>query len=457
MATTKIWTVKANLKCALDYAANPEKTDVNDLENVISYAMNGEKTVSGDERSCFVSGINCYADTAFEEMMNVKSLYGKTGGNAAYHCYQSFRPGEVTPEECHRLGVELAEKMWGDKYQVLIATHLDRDHLHNHLVVNSVSFIDGKKFNCDKGAYRRFRTMSDEICRENGLSVIENPRGRTPRQLYFAEKNGEPTRHNLMREAIDNAISLSTNVYMFRDLMRRQGYILSMDPNRKYATIRSIHSKKSTRLYRLGEEYDIPGIENRIGSQDIDAVYERRNALRERPFHQPHAVRSQVRRKNLRKVGGIYGLYLKYCYLLGVIPKRNHRPLSPEMREACRMCDRYSEAARFLAGKHIRTEADLSEYIFSTEDRMDVLIRERNRINNRLRRAKDPGRIDELKAERSELTGRISLMRKDLRTADFILERSEKIREDIAIEHAYRRGDHVRTKSRTNDSKAYER
>jgi hypothetical protein len=88
---------------------------------------------------------------------------------------------------------------------------------------------------------------------------------------------------------------------------------------------------------------------------------------------------------------------------------------------------------------------------------MDVLIRERNRINNRLRRAKDPGRIDELKAERSELTGSISLMRKDLRTADFILERSVKMREDIAIEHAYRRGDHVRTKSRANDSKAYER
>ena len=118
---------------------------------------------------------------------------------------------------------------------------------------------------------------------------------------------------------------------------------------------------------------------------------------------------------------------------------------------------RYSEAARFLAGKHIRTGADLSEYISSTEERMDVLIRERNRINNRLRRAKDPGRIDELKAERSELTGSISLMRKELRTADFILERSGKIREDIAIEHAYRRGDHVRTKSRANNSKAYER
>lgn len=134
MATTKIWPIKDSLKRVVDYASNPEKTSKDDLEAVIKYAMNGEKTGDNDEQACYVTGINCFAETAFDEMSNTQKHYGKCGGNVAYHCYQSFKPGEVTPELCHQLGVELARRMWGDRYQVLVATHLDRDHLHNHLV-----------------------------------------------------------------------------------------------------------------------------------------------------------------------------------------------------------------------------------------------------------------------------------------------------------------------------------
>ena len=223
MATTKIWSVKCSVKNVIDYATNPEKTTESDLETVIDYAMNGEKIASRDEKTCYVSGVNCSTDTALDEMLEVQKLFGKTKGNVAYHCYQSFRPGEISPEECHRLGVELARRMWGADYQVLVATHLDKNHLHNHLVCNSVSLIDGKKFNCNKGAYTRFRRLSDDICRENGYSVIEKPRGKTPRQIYMAEKMGEPTRYNLMREAIDESISLSTDMDDFFALMRMRG------------------------------------------------------------------------------------------------------------------------------------------------------------------------------------------------------------------------------------------
>ena len=236
MATTKIWPVKDSLKRLVDYASNPEKTTKDDLAAVIEYAMNGEKTAGSNERSCYVTGVNCFAETALDEMLSTQKHFGKTSGNVAYHCYQSFKPGEVTPEQCHRLGVELAECMWGDKYQVLVATHLDRDHLHNHLVCCSVSFIDGKKFNDNKAAYSRLRRLSDDICLENGLSVIEKPLGKTPRQIHFAEKNGEPTRYNLMREAIDNAIALSTNMPTFMNLMKQQGYVIAYNQNRKYPT-----------------------------------------------------------------------------------------------------------------------------------------------------------------------------------------------------------------------------
>lgn len=181
MATTKIWPIKGRLKDVTDYAANPEKTEYDDLKSSIAYAVNGEKTASPDEKVFLISGVNCDADTAYEEMAAVKKHFGKTGGNVAYHAYQSFKPGEVTPEECHQIGIELARKLWGDRYQVLVATHLDKEHRHNHFVINSVSFIDGIKFNDNKGAYRLFRTVSDELCAARGLSVIEHPKGRTPR------------------------------------------------------------------------------------------------------------------------------------------------------------------------------------------------------------------------------------------------------------------------------------
>lgn len=256
MATTKIWPVRDRLKRLVDYANNPEKTEYKDLQNVIEYAGSSEKT----EQFFFVSGVNCNPDKAYEEMMQVKRTFGKTGGNLAYHGYQSFSPGEVTPEQCHMIGIKLAEKLWGSRYQVIVATHLDREHLHNHFLLNSVSFIDGKKFNDNKHAYYAMRKVSDEICVEQGLYVIENPKEKTPRSIYFAEKSGEPTKFNLMREAIDIALEHAEMPQQFIKVLKSLGYEFNADPRRKYATIKAIGSKKAVRLYRLGEEYDIPAI-----------------------------------------------------------------------------------------------------------------------------------------------------------------------------------------------------
>lgn len=458
MATTKIWSVKDSLKRVVDYASNPEKTTEDDLEAVIKYAMNGEKTASADEKACCVTGVNCFAETALDEMLSIQKHFGKTGGNVAYHCYQSFKPGEVTPEQCHKLGIELARRMWGDKYQVLVATHIDKGHLHNHLVCCSVSFIDGKKFNDNKGAYTKLRRLSDEICRENGLSVIEKPLGKTPRQIHFAEKNGEPTKYNLMRDAIDESVALSTNMETFMSLMRQRGYVIAYSASRKYPTIRSIHSKKPTRLFRLGADYELERIVQRVSENSLVEVANNRKELMSRPFHAPvrHAP-VKVHRKKIRKISGIYAQYLHCLYLMGYRPKKKHRPLSPEMREACRMCDKYSDCAKLMARHHIHTEADVRSFIADSEHRMDVLSKERDKIRNRLRRAKNPSVIEELKAERDQFTEQITGIRKEIKTAEFTLERSEKVREDISIEREYCRGDHLKHLDRLRDDRDHER
>lgn len=113
MATTKIWPVHDSLKRLVNYAGNPEKTEYKDLMNALHYAGNEAKTADDSEHFYFVSGVGCDPDKAYEQMISIKKRFGKLGGNVAYHGYQSFRPGEVTPKQCHQIGIELARKLWG--------------------------------------------------------------------------------------------------------------------------------------------------------------------------------------------------------------------------------------------------------------------------------------------------------------------------------------------------------
>ena len=145
MAVTKIWAIKDSLQRVLDYAANPDKTEYDALAQTLHYAENDAKTKL-NESAQLVTGIHCRPDHAWEDMRVVQERFGKTDGVVALHAYQSFREGEVTPEQCHEIGVALARKVWGKRFQVLVATHMNTDNLHNHFVINSVSYVDGKKY-----------------------------------------------------------------------------------------------------------------------------------------------------------------------------------------------------------------------------------------------------------------------------------------------------------------------
>ena len=130
MATTGFWPVKGNLKATIDYAENPDKTTDrkfldDDLYNTLQYAQNDQKT----DQKMYVSAINCPPQRAYEAMMDTKRRFGKLGGNVAYHGYQSFQVGEVTPEEAHQIGVETAQKMWGSEYEIVVTAHLNTERM----------------------------------------------------------------------------------------------------------------------------------------------------------------------------------------------------------------------------------------------------------------------------------------------------------------------------------------
>ena len=395
-------------------------------------------------------------------MISVQERFGKTTGIVAYHAYQSFKTGEVTPELAHRLGVELAKKMWGDRYQVVIATHFNTGTYHNHFVVNSVGMWDGKKFVCNKGAYWKFRSLSDVLCAEHKLTVVKNPQGKTPRKLYFAEKNGEPTKYNLMREAIDKALTMSTCEKDFCYVMRRLGYVIDLSPYHKYATIRSVNSQKNTRLYRLGEGYDRDAIYSRIRE------VLRNNRMEAYRLHdefigkkntgitiQRKQYRVQGSFKTAKKITGLRALYLHYCYLLGVIPKNKRRtPLSPEMREAWRRLDRYSEQVR-LVGKHdLHDLSAVKGYIEQSKIEINLLTDYRKKLYRKIDSCHSPDEKEALVAKRNDCTAALAGLRKEIRTAERLIEDNPKIKENIRIEEQMRQEIYAPKKQRKRD---YER
>ena len=437
MGTTKIWAIKDSLSRVLDYAANPHKTIYSDLRNVLHYAGDEAKT-SGAEKACFVTGVNCSAVTAFDEMRSVQERFGKTTGNVAYHAYQSFKTDEVTPELCHRIGVELARKMWGGGYQVLVTTHFNTGTYHNHFVVNAVNMWDGKKFNCNEGAYWKFRALSDELCAEHRLTIIKNPQGKTPRSIYFAEKRGDPTTFNLMRKAIDYAITCSRGFDDFKRIMRDQGYFIDLNPNRKYWTIRSENSKKAVRMYRLGESYSNDSIKRRIYEQGFDTWQRNADYTHSRVTlrdYRPTRRRFIGSFKQTKKRTGLVALYMHYCYLLGYYPKnRRHQPLSPEMKEAWRHLDRLSDQVRLVSHKGLNTIEDIHSFIAETDQSIQVITADRQKVYNKLRRCHNGDQRAELLHRRDDCTAALTDLRKEKKIALTILEDNPTVKENIRIE-----------------------
>lgn len=275
--------------------------------------------------------------------------------------------------------------MWGDRFQVVVATHLDKSHLHNQFALNSVSFKDGKKYNSCKAATQRLRDASDRLCREYSLSVIENP-GKSPnRVIYLAEKNGEPTRYNVFRQAIDRAVAGAMTKNQFEHILGDLGFEMKL--TRKYWTIKMTGDSRATRLYHLGENYTGNAITKRIYESDLNkkVVY----YGKPKPFVREYKFKGEFR--NVRKLTGFRALYVHWLYVLGKLPKNNPRlPRHPILWGDMRQLQRYSAQIKLLCRHKIDTSEQLQAFTENTQSRMDELVRQRTHIQNKLRRAKGP-------------------------------------------------------------------
>lgn len=413
MAATRIWSIKGRLDSVINYVTNPEKTDgskytdteLQALTDVIDYAEDGAKT----HNKVYVSGINLSPDIARDQMVMTKLQFGKTDKILAYHGYQSFLPGEVSPDQAHEIGVELARRLWGDRFQVLVTTHLDKNHLHNHFCLNSVSFVDGKKFRGGSKAYWQMRAESDKICAEYGLSVIKNPGKGKNYAEWKADHEGRPTVRGQIKDELDEIIKVSYSYEQFWKILKQRGYAVKRDV--KYVALKPAYSQRYIRLKSLGKNYSEEAIKQRIiaarnGIRDLDKPKFDYNAW--------------LNKYEPTKLHGFKALYFHYLYLFGKIRKKETpQRVSFYMRDELIKFERYQRQFRFLYDNDIETVEQLTIFKENAENKIDELTIRRSKLYDK---TDSTAEIKTINAELREL-------RKDVRTCNNIFEDAERIRE----------------------------
>ncbi len=432
MATTAIWDIKGRLDKVVRYAQNPDKTETmvysdrefQGLRDIMDYTTQDHKT----EKKIYVTGVNCDPLTARDQMVLTKRRFCKEDGILAFHGYQSFAKGETNSDIAHEIGVKLAQELWGERFEVIVATHLDKGHLHNHFVINSVSFLDGKKYNDCNATYRMMRQASDRLCREHELSVVENPeRSRAKRYAEWeAEQEGKPTWRGLIKADVNTAILRSMTMTEFIRQLRDMGY--EVKTGVKHFAVRPQDKERFVRLRSLGESYTEEAIRQRILSQRMP----------ERP---PTAAPSTVKKVTVRGSFKLYritwkglrGLYFHYLYMLR---KAQRQPVGQApflLREDLRHLDALTAQAKFLNRYGINSNEKLTGFRTDAELQIAALIADRKVLFAEKRHmGTTEERRMQLGKRISVLSAQIKALGQNVKMCDDIIERSVAIAEKQA-------------------------
>ena len=458
MATTKIWKVQKRLDNVINYATNEEKTrnnyskygmdELDSIRQVMTYATNPNKT----EKQFYTTGINCEVKDAVKQMQFVKIFYGKENDILAFHAYQSFNEGEVTPEIAHEIGVKLANEMWGDRFQVVVSTHLNTKHLHNHFVINSVSFKDGKKYYSNLTNTALLRKTSDEICEEYGLSVLEEKTCKSGINFenFYKKSMRDSDYYKFAKEDIDYAIEHSWTYKEFLKRLKEMGYDVYFRANKM--SIRMYPHKRNIRIERaFGEEYSIENIQNKICSR-----YPSKEEVI-KPKSYDKRLFYKGRAKKLRKPKGIIALYYYYCYLLKVYPKKNlNYKLTPKMREEVKKMDKYSEQIRFICKYKLEAINDIENLKEQKKEELQKTLNARNRLYYKRQKLTNESEKDVITKEIITVTSVVDKIRKEIKLCDEVDDNARKIKEQIR-EMKEKEQEKIKIKEKKKKDRKYER
>lgn len=435
MATTKIWKVQKRLDHVIDYATNEEKTRKNfsgyvmdrfdSIRQVMTYATNPDKT----EKQFYTTGINCEVKDSVKQMQLVKMIYGKENGILAFHAYQSFNEGEVTPEIAHEIGVKLANEMWGDRFQVVVSTHLNTQHLHNHFVINSVSFKDGKKYYSNLTNTALLRKTSDEICEEYGLNVLKEKTCKSGINFenFYKKSMRDSDYYKFAKEDIDYAIKHSYTLKQFQQMLVSMGYNYYYRADK--LSVRREPYKRNIRVERaFGEEYSLENIKRRILENDY--IRQERIIPYKVMGHRHFITRVRIRKKYKPK--GIVALYYYYKYLLKLYTRNNIQyKLTPEMRAEVKKMDEYSERIRFLCKYKIEMMSDVDNVKEKKQEEMQKILNIRNRLYYKRQKLDNESEKDSVTKEIIDVTSVLAKVRKEIKLCDEIYDKVPKMKKQI--------------------------
>lgn len=441
MATTGFWPVKGSLKDVVKYAENPDKTTNpkyldDDLAAALKYVSNDDKT----DKQLFVGAINCPTVRAYEQMMATKRRYGKTGGNVAYHGYQSFRSGEVTPKEAFEIGLETARRMWGKDYEIVVTTHLNTENIHNHIVVNSVSFKTGLKFENHISDHIKLREISDEVCHVFNKSVLENAKFyKSNKKFYWMEKNGKVTHRSILKQDVDDAIKESGNLMEFDRIMHIKGYTFNRKIGTAHPSVIAEGWERAIRIDSLGENYTTDRIIERISQNGVrvpirsvsDGVIRTRQKYKQTPL-------DKIERQ-LNKVKYMDMIELLFYVIMELLkpstPTQTYNPpLSPALRQELRKFEQYQKQFKLLHDENIHTVPELEVFIGKLSKQLDDLDAERKKIDNKRRRAKTEAETKDYYAQIRGVSAQMKPIREKLKTAKAALESVPRIEQLLDIE-----------------------
>lgn len=393
------------------------------LDRRINYALNPAKTGNGERVLC--AALNCQLDTACLDMLETKHRWDKENRPVqGYHIIHSYAPGEVSPEQAQKLSIEFARRLIGDRFEAVVATHVDHEHIHSHIVFNSVSCTDGRMFRSDfKAYYGDIRGVSNAISQENGLSVIE-PKGKGKQYAQWnAEKQGRPTIRGLIRQDIDAALSGAISMQTLFAALEKQGYTVKRGANVKHTAIKPPGSERFIRLDSLGESYTEEGLKARLRGETVKTASAQ--------TYTPYKMRYRVKRRsdNSRRIKprGLRRLYLQYLYLLAPPRPYQRRPVPFNVRAEVRKLSQYKRQFALLQKYRIENESQLSMLADALQAEIDSLVFSRQDLYRRKRRGED------VAAEISGINLALRPLRRELRCCQSISASVPQIHEHIRL------------------------
>ena len=414
------------------------------LDTIIKYIMNGEKT----EKMMYVSGVNCNPNTAVQQMQDTKKRYNKEGGIISYHLIQSFEGKEVTPEKCHELGLQYAKEIFGDDYEFVVATHLNTDNVHNHIVINSVSFKSGNKFYSNRETKDFIRITSDFICKENGLSVLSTPWKYKGYYKLYAKNNPYM---QLVKKDIDDAISSSYSYKGFKTRLENQGYFISYNEETGLLVSRN-NSYKIVRPQELfGDNYTKEKILNRIENKNYNKIY-----IPKKKYKMTIEEYNKFKQKQREyQLGKLPLLYVFICILLKIDPLpqkieiNNHKiPITKEMKIVIKHLESLSEQTILLTENKINNLNELKSYRYNQEEKLRILKGKRESLWRKRSKETNPEIKDKITHEIDDLKVLIKKVNKDIVNCFEIENRTILLKNQLEIEKEKNKVNEKKDKSR---------